>query len=94
MSEKTDEDCIVPITTKMLIEAIRKSEDDVVKIDGISVSKFEIIGKIEHVNEMDNQFVLSLGDGFGVIKVMCIKVFNETKPSSLQGIDLESQPYV
>lgn len=35
-----------------------------------------------------------MGDGFGVIKAMCIKVFNESKPVSLINIDLESRPYV
>ena len=42
-----------------------------------------MIGKIENINEMDNQFIITLGDGFGVVKVMCIKVFNESKPNSL-----------
>lgn len=88
VNEKIDGDSIVPLTTKMLIEALGKSEDDLVKIDGLAATKFEIVGKIEHVSEMENQFILHIGDGFGVIRVMCIKVFNETKPNSLQFIDL------
>ena len=83
MNEKTDEDTIVPVTTQMLVDSLRQSEDDVIKIDGVPISKFELVAKIENIQEMDNQFVLTLGDGFGVIKVMCIKVFNETKPGSL-----------
>lgn len=38
----------------MLLDVVRKSEDDVIKIDGISVSKFELVGKIENIEELEN----------------------------------------
>lgn len=38
----------------MLIHALSLSDDDVIKIDGIPASKFELVGKIENINEMDN----------------------------------------
>ena len=38
----------------MLIECLKNSEDEALKLNGVIISKFELVAKIENIQEMDN----------------------------------------